>query len=216
MVSFSSIFVGFSAIAGIFAQPAEPLPRRDGTPPSSGMNNGFYYNWWTDGAADVTYTNGPGGQYSVEWSGDGNFVGGKGWNPGGPRNVTFSGEFVPDGNGYLSVYGWTTDPLVEYYIIESFGTFNPSSAAEILGTVESDGSSYDIHRVVRTGLPGVGTPTILQYYSVRNSKRVSGTVTVENHFKAWEDLGLKLGTFDYMIVATEGYYSSGFSDITVE
>jgi endo-1,4-beta-xylanase len=30
----------------------------------------------------VTYKNGPAGQYSVTWNSTGNFVGGKGWNPG--------------------------------------------------------------------------------------------------------------------------------------
>ncbi|CAK4498477.1 unnamed protein product, partial [Aphanomyces euteiches] len=46
--------------------------------------------------------------------------------------------------------------------------------------------------------------------------RSSGTVTVANHFNAWSKLGLSLGsTFDYQIVATEGYYSSGYAQITV-
>lgn len=49
------------------------------------MRPRFYYSWWTDGGSDVTYTNLAGGQYSVRWSSGGNFVGGKGWNPGSRR-----------------------------------------------------------------------------------------------------------------------------------
>jgi endo-1,4-beta-xylanase len=84
MISFC-LLVAFWVVAGAFAAPSDLLDKRAGTPSSTGTNNGYYYSWWTDGGSDVTYTNGPGGQYSVVWSSGGNFVGGKGWNPGGPR-----------------------------------------------------------------------------------------------------------------------------------
>jgi len=50
---------------------------------------------------------------------------------------------------------------------------------------------------------------------VRQNKRSSGSVNTAAHFNAWAALGLKLGSHDYQIVATEGYFSSGSSDITV-
>jgi endo-1,4-beta-xylanase len=84
MVSFSPLLVAASVIVGGFAHPSD-LSQRSGTPSSTGTNNGYYYSFWTDGGAAVTYTNGAGGQYSVTWSGNGNFVGGKGWNPGAAR-----------------------------------------------------------------------------------------------------------------------------------
>jgi endo-1,4-beta-xylanase len=42
----------------------------------------FFNSYWTDNTPKVTYKNGPAGQYSVTWNSTGNFVGGKGWNPG--------------------------------------------------------------------------------------------------------------------------------------
>lgn len=49
----------------------------------TGESGGFYYSFWADGAGDVQYQNGDGGEYSVTWSGDaGNFVAGKGWSTG--------------------------------------------------------------------------------------------------------------------------------------
>jgi endo-1,4-beta-xylanase len=132
------------------------------------------------------------------------------------RVVTYSGNFNCPGNCYLSVYGWTTNPLVEYYVVESYGTFNPGSGATLLGTVNSDGGTYNVYHTVRTNQPSiVGTATFDQFLSVRTSHRVGGSVTLANHFNAWASHGLRLGTFNYQILATEGFQSSGSSQITI-
>lgn len=100
MVSFSFLLLACSAI-GALAAPVESegttfnetalheFAERS-TPSSTGWNNGYYYSFWTDGGGDVTYTNGAGGSYSVNWRNVGNFVGGKGWNPGSARYAALS------------------------------------------------------------------------------------------------------------------------------
>lgn len=127
---------------------------------------------------------------------------------------------MPEGNAYLSIYGWTTSPLVEYYIIESYGTHRPSntSEAEIKGNFTTDGGEYEIFTKMRVNKPSIlGTRTFAQLWSVRWNTRVGGTVNTGDHFKAWKAAGLKFGDpkSSYMIVATEGQGSNGSATITV-
>ena len=54
--------------------------------------------------------------------------------------MTYTGSYQYNGNSYLAVYGWTRSPLIEYYIVENFGSYNPSSGASNKGTVTVDGA----------------------------------------------------------------------------
>ena len=112
------------------------------------------------------------------------------------------------------MYGWTESPLVEYYIIED--SSSPPSFGAVKGSVTSDGSTYTIWENQRVNEPSiVGTATFNQYISVRSSPRTSGTVTLENQFQAWAALGMNLGTFNYQVVAVEGWSGSGSAQQSV-
>jgi endo-1,4-beta-xylanase len=114
----------------------------------------------------------------------------------------------------LSVYGWTTNPLVEYYVIEDSSGY--SQTGQQKGTVTSDGGTYTIWENQRVNEPSIqGTSTFNQYISVRNGGRSSGTVTIANHFNAWKSHGLNLGQLNFQVIAVESWNGAGSAQQTV-
>ena len=168
--------------------------------PGTGTHDGWFHPLSRDqGSVDLQLR--PGGGYSVTWGQVGSFIAGTGWQPGGPRTLTYSAVFQPQGNSYLAVYGWTRNPLTEYYVIESWGTYRPTGT--VLGTVTTDGGVYDLYRIRRNPPPSINGSPWYQYLSVRQSRRTSGRITLANHFDAWARAGMPLGAHVYTILATE-------------
>ncbi len=179
-----------------------------------------YWHYWPSSYGTFNAVNGSGGNYSVTWAGCDLFSVGKGWLPGSPTTIcTYNaGTWLPSGNAYLTFYGWTRSPLVEYYIVDSWGTYRPTGTYR--GNVNSDGGSYNIYQTIRYNGPSIdGTQTYPQYWSVRISKRSTGTnarITFANHALGWRSTGMNLGSeWVFQAMAVEGSLSSGSANVTV-
>ena len=192
-----------------------------------GIADGYGYELWKD-RGDTKFTVSSGGTFSCEWSNINNALFRRGqkfdctqtYKDLGDISVDFGIEYEPDGNSYMCVYGWTRDPLVEFYVVESWGSWRPPGAPSALGTVEVDGATYDIYKTIRINQPSIdGTKTFDQYWSVRQHKPESddntfeGTISVSKHFDAWEECGLELGKMYEVALTIEGYQSSGSARI---
>lgn len=188
----------------------------------TGTHNGYFYTFWKDGGTGCMNL-GTSGNYSISYnlSGNRNLVAGKGWATGSTsRRVGYNaGNFTPGSNSYLTLYGWSTNPLVEYYVVDSWGGYTPPGA-QSQGTVTTDGGTYNIYRTQRVNAPSIqgNSSTFYQYWSVRTSKRPQGqnnVITFANHVDAWRRKGWNLGTMNYQVMATEGFGSTGSSNVTV-
>ena len=206
-----SAFIVGCAITAANAQTIE----NNGT----GTNNGYYYSLYSSGgSATMTFPEASSypGNYAMTWSGVSDVVGGKGWSTGGNMTVGYN---VGSASGYntISVYGWTTSPLVEYYITELGSLY--TADATYKGSVSSDGRTYNTYEHEQVNQPSIiGTATFEQYLDAWGgaSTGTNYSVTTGNHFSHWESLGMDMGSFNYMILATEAYNgASGEVNATV-
>ena len=175
----------------------------------TGRQGNYYVEYWKDGGSG-TMTLGEGCNFSCQWGQVNNILFRKGVRPGSKNEiVVYEADYQPTGNSYLSIYGWFKNPLVEYYIIESWGSWKPPNDKRSKGTIETDGGTYDIYQNSRTGPSIEGNKTFQQYWSVRQSKRTSGTITCANHFDAWKSKGMTIGSFYEVSFNVEAYQSGG-------
>ncbi len=172
----------------------------------TGTESGYYYSLWENGqgSACLTYN---GSSYSTSWSGIGDFTAGVGWNPGNTNTVNFTSNISDSaGTALVSVYGWMTNPLVEYYVEENWSG-SPNGTGTNLGTFTDGSSTYTLYEHQQVNQPCItgNSCTFEQYIAVRSSPTSSASVNMANVEAAWRAKGLSVGTMNYEIVGSEAY-----------
>ncbi|MCL2211600.1 MAG: glycoside hydrolase family 11 protein [Treponema sp.] len=203
----------------------------------TGIYDGYGYEFWSDGGT-AKMKLGAGGSFKCEWSNrpNKNTLMRRGFKYTVPQthqqvgniSVSYKGTWsaLTDGVSYLCVYGWFRNPsqsgynqLVEYYIIDDWGIYNrPANSWEenvtYKGTISVDGGTYDIYTSQRTNKPSIdGNKNFMQYWSVRTARRVGGIISVSEHFKKWESLGMPLQNLYEVSLTIEGFNSTGTAEI---
>lgn len=174
----------------------------------TGTDHGYFYSLYSSGgSATMTFPSAgtyP-GNYAISWSNVNDVVGGKGWNPGSAQTIGYNVGYATGYNN-ISIYGWTTNPLVEYYICELGSLYTGNATYK--GSVSSDGHTYSTWEHQQVNQPSIiGTATFEQYLDNwgGSSTGSNHTVTTSNHFNHWNNIGMKMGTFNYQILGTEAY-----------
>ena len=234
----STALAGFLAITSsqfafqeTYTNAAKVLETSPGHTQETGTYNGYHHEIWqadTPNSSTMTLAD-EGGGFSTKWqcgpnNSRGNFLARRGlfWGRNNPNHWQDYGNFTCDfdcdwsagssGNSRICIYGWTENPLVEYYIIEDWKNWVPSSANAKQVTI--DGSVYDVftnamnsYNITNTNGP------FTQYISVRRTPRTSGTISIYKHFEAWESLGMKMGNLYEVAFNVEGWESDGQANV---
>lgn len=192
---------------------------------SSGpMPNGYHFEMWKQdpGTVKMTVPNDE-AKFDVEWSNIQNFVARVGLKFDETKTHQEIGTFTADvqfqkgqirnGLAYFGIYGWTVDPLVEFYVMEDWQDWRPragdGSGHQGKGTITVDGAVYDVVTRQMQNQPSIkGQASFPQVFSIRQNTRSGGSISISEHFKKWESLGIKLGNLYEVKIKVESYSSN--------
>lgn len=193
---------------------------------------GYSYELWAEGSGSGCMTVfGVDANYSATWSNVEDFLARIGLSfdqTKTPAQIgTISADFAETKTGntglvYVGIYGWTVNPLREYYILDDWGDTKPAGIAsdgtprDSVGKITVDGAVYDVWKKTRTNKPAItgDNKTFDQYFSIRQTARQCGHISISEHFSKWIELGLPLGNLYEAKILVEAQDSTGSIDFT--
>jgi len=195
---------------------------------AGGLSWSLWSNTLSSSACITTYST---PAFSARWNNNGDFLariglefgsGGKTYDQYGTIKADFAYKKTGAAGGYsyIGIYGWSTNPCVEWYIVDDrWGTmpFNAYNST-LKGTVAIDGADYKIFSNKTNGTGGSrcsGVSQWDQFWSIRQTARQCGTITISDHFKAWDAAGMKMGGLLEAKILVETGGGSGSIDFPV-
>ena len=192
------------------------------------FSNGIGYELWNEGGNGGSATFYDDGSFNCKMTGAKDYLCRAGLSFNSDKTHTELGHMKADFKlvksglsgiqySYIGIYGWTREPLVEWYIVDNTGSeYMPGdwvaqgSSAKNHGVFEIDGAQYTVYEGDRTSYSIDGDNKYFkQYFSVRTSKRDCGTIDITAHFKKWEELGMKMGKMHEAKILGEAGNSNG-------
>jgi endo-1,4-beta-xylanase len=196
---------------------------------SGNLSGGYAYTIWSSGSGGCITPYGVGAAFKATWNNSGDFLARSGLQLTSNKTFDQYGTIAADfsetktgtagGYSYIGIYGWSVNPLHEYYIIDDWFGSRPNPGTKV-GSVTIDGGTYDILTHTQTNQPAItgGNQTFEQFWSLRTSGRSCGHISISEHFKAWKAAGLTLGNMEEVKVLIEaggGMGSIDFNAATV-
>ncbi|MCL1823087.1 MAG: glycoside hydrolase family 11 protein [Oscillospiraceae bacterium] len=224
IIIFTFLSVTVTVIAANSSSPEYPVITRN----KKDKYEGFDFELWTQNKnEDVRMTLMGGGNFSCEWNNAFNVLFRTGkklsrtmtYEEYGNITIDYTAKHnITKGDAsYLCIYGWTEDPLIEFYVVENYFSYKPPGGKGYQGTFEADGGTYEVYVGNRVDMPSIhrDKDTFLQYFSVRVDRRTEGTISLDEHFKAWGEMGLDVsGTMYEISFCAEGFNTSGSAEIS--
>ena len=194
----------------------------------NGQSDGLNYGIWTNGSGGSITVFTDAHAFSATWNNSSDFLAHVGLDFNSAKSYTAYGtieaQFVETKTGTaggfssIGIYGWTHSPCVEWYINEDAFNGLYSNGGT---TATIDGATYSLSMTTTTGTGGANacesghTGGWTQIHSTRKTARQCGTVTVSDHFAAWEQQGWSLGTLSSVHINVEVGGGQGSIDFPV-
>jgi endo-1,4-beta-xylanase len=197
---------------------------------SQGGKDNLAWQIWSNGGSGSLTTFDNVTAFIATWNNSGDYLGRMGfeWGNSGKAftaygDITADLAFKKNGTAgqysYVGMYGWSTNPCIEWYIVDDSYSMIPfNTGNQPSGTADLDGGTYNLVKRNTTGTGGnrCGNVTAWdQFYSIRHTGRQCGTISVSEHFKIWDAKGWKLGNLLEVKILVEAASGQGSVDFAV-